>query len=404
VPINGGQHCIHRKRHVNGSISLPGSTIVCVELQALVNLGELPRNRHQTAQNLSHYSPKGDPSSYVRVPLYAPSSLQLFTIHTPFPNIPQKLYSTPLFATLASQKMGRPLFSASYSNPAVRTEPEIAPPAFPFEKWTRWNAFDPDSDEFFQRADAVYEAFLDSADVQLPPENRVEGGDEVLETERLEALIVRELEESESDSSASSEGTISGRGSPMAVGSDDPAGTLVNAYGPGVEPRLQTEAGSDNAGQGANRQSIDVEYWSTTEDLSMPPLRYADDSVPVTTTQEFVNERRISRVVPPLSPFRSRGFIPYFPRPFTRPITPPHPHDQNQDDVYITHEQTSPSPAPTVTPRLYSWSSRAPLGRGEPGSPSPLQRQRPRPGPLTNPSARMSLAHISPAPVRVRMA
>ena len=289
----------------------------------------------------------------------------------------------------------------------MRTEPEIAPPAIPFEKWTRWNAFDPDSDEFFQSADAVYEAFLDSADARLPPGDRVEGGDEVLEPERLEALIVRELEESGSDSSASSEGTISGRGSPMAVGSDDPAGMLVNAYGPSrAEPRLQIEAESDTAGQGARRQSIDVEYWSATEDLSMPPLRYVDDGVPVTTTQEFINERQISRVVPPLSPFRSRGFIPYFPRPFTRPTTPPHPHDRNQDDVYdsITHEQTSPSPAPTVTPRLYSWSSRAPLGRGEPSSPTPLQRQRPRPGPLTNPSARMSLAHISPAPVRVRMA
>jgi len=273
--------------------------------------------------------------------------------------------------------MGRPLFSASYSTPAVHTEPEPAPPAIPFEKWTCWNAFDPDSDEFFESADAVYEAFLDPADVQPATDDRVGVGSGAPEPERLDAIIARELAESRSDSSASSEGTISGRGSPMAVGSDDPAGMLVDAYraGDSFEPRRygQTQAESEDNERAARNQSPDMEYRSGREDMGMPPLADVDDSALV-----LINERRVSRVMPPLSPFRSRGFIPHFSV-----------NDLEQDDDH--GNISSPSPAPTVTPRLYSWAS---LG-GDTGSPSP--RQRPRPGPLTNPSARMSLAHLSPA-------
>ena len=301
--------------------------------------------------------------------------------------------------------MGRPLFSASYTTPAVRSEPQPAPPTILFEKWTYWNAFDPDSDEFFDSPDAVYEAFLDPADVQPVLEERA---DSSAEPERLGELIARELAESRSDSSASSEGTISGRGSPMAVGSDDPASMLVDAYRVDeFEPRRYSQRVTESDFTGRTRhQSDHAEHQRTREARHIPPYRYADDDVLTTTALDLMNERRVSRVMPPLSPFRSRGFIPNFPS--TRSITPPQPHDRDQDDSYpyITHERTNPSPPPSVTPRLYSWSARNPLGRADPGSPSPLplQRQRLRPGPLTNPNARMSLAHLSPAPVRVRMA
>jgi len=275
--------------------------------------------------------------------------------------------------------MGRPLFSASYSTPAVRAEPEPAPPAIPFEKWTCWNAFDPDSDEFFERADAVYEAFLDPAD-ERPATDESEGaGGRAPEPERLDAIIARELAESSSDSSASSEGTISGRGSPMAVGSDGTVDMLVDAYrAREFEPRRygQTEAGSEDNGGAAHNQSADVEYRSGREDMDViPPLHDIDDDA---SLNRVINERRVSRVMPPLSPFRSRGFIPHFSV-----------NDLEQDDDY--GNINTPSPAPTVTPRMYSWSSSG----GDIGSPSP--RPRPRPGPLTNPNARMSLAHLSPA-------
>jgi len=259
--------------------------------------------------------------------------------------------------------MGRPLYSASYSTPAVRTEPEIAPPTASFEKWTYWNPFDPDSDEFFERADAVYEAFIDPADV--PPATAERETDE---PERLAAIIARELEED----STSSEGTISGRGSPMADGSDDPSGMLVDAYRAGeFEPRTQSEAAPT---PGVTNE----EYQGGREEISIPPLR--DVSAPVMSALDLINSRRVSRVMP-LSPFRSRGFIPYFPPSSTTP--PPRPSDVDQvDDTpghNSTYEWTSPSPVPTVTPRLYSWSSRTPLGRVEPGSPSPPQRSRPSP-------------------------
>jgi hypothetical protein len=60
--------------------------------------------------------------------------------------------------------MGRALFSLAYAapEPAVRTEPE--PEVEPFSRWSAWNPFDPDSDEFFQ--DAEYEAFIDPVNIQ----------------------------------------------------------------------------------------------------------------------------------------------------------------------------------------------------------------------------------------------
>ncbi|KAL6300907.1 hypothetical protein BKA93DRAFT_752418 [Sparassis latifolia] len=72
--------------------------------------------------------------------------------------------------------MGRPLFSSTHI-PAVRVETEHEPepaPAHPaYEKWSYWKPFDPDADEFFENDDAVYEAFIDPA--QLPPAPRAPG-------------------------------------------------------------------------------------------------------------------------------------------------------------------------------------------------------------------------------------
>ncbi|KAF9466136.1 hypothetical protein BDZ94DRAFT_1252195 [Collybia nuda] len=61
----------------------------------------------------------------------------------------------------------------------------------------------------------------------------------------------------------------------------------------------------------------------------------------------------------------------------------------------IQHVLT-PSPPPTVTPRLYTWNNDVPT------SPTSPTTGRNMGGPLTNPGARMSLARINIAPVRVR--
>lgn len=88
--------------------------------------------------------------------------------------------------------MGRPLFSQAYAtaSPAVRVEPE---PAQQYERWTYWNPFDPDSDEFFA-----------NAEVETPVEV-VQGDD----ARNLTSPVVVEVE-----SSSSSEASSSGRGSP----------------------------------------------------------------------------------------------------------------------------------------------------------------------------------------------
>lgn len=102
------------------------------------------------------------------------------------------------------------------------------------------------------------------------------------------------------------------------------------------------------------------------------------------------------------TPMTSMTFRPRHQPPIAAHRTPsptpaPRPHHQSEQQL------VSPSPAPTVTPRLYSWSARNPMGRNQPMSPTPIPRQLGHQSPLTNPSARMSLPHLSPAPVRVRM-
>src|SRR5262245_34997715 len=129
--------------------------------------------------------------------------------------------------------MGRPLYSLSYTAPAVRTEPEAGDS--PYEKWTYWNAFDPDSDEFFESDNAVLEDFIDLDQTAHPAQEDVQ----VLNVD----LVGRR---EGSNSSSSSEGTVSERGSPMAVGSDDdPARMLAEAY-PAVDWELREESANSD--------------------------------------------------------------------------------------------------------------------------------------------------------------
>ncbi|KIJ65539.1 hypothetical protein HYDPIDRAFT_68132, partial [Hydnomerulius pinastri MD-312] len=103
--------------------------------------------------------------------------------------------------------MGRPLFSKAFqTTPAVR-EPE---PQCQYEKWSYLNAFDPDSDEFFESEHAVYEDFIDPVG---------SGNSEEEEEEERDMLVVR----MGNASPVSSESVLSDRDSPMAVGAEDPA-------------------------------------------------------------------------------------------------------------------------------------------------------------------------------------
>lgn len=358
--------------------------------------------------------------------------------------------------------MGRPLFSESYSTSTVRTEPQQTPATSPgaisYEKWNRWNAFDPDSDEFFNREDAVYEAFLDPADAaRMQAEEEalamaMSGVQrEILQPESVNDILTRELADRSDDSSSSSsssEGNISGRGSPMAVGSDDSAGmgTLADAYRAiEFEARGMSETALRYSsymtephlylrmhGGAAHLTTNDVDAREERDPDDLPSLIEVSPTRPTFAINRASANQSTARAIPestrgtrrntvstgnrPIarSPYRTRGFIPAPPPSLppsapvpvpavARPVTPPHQYvPAHRTPVAVEHRSPSPSPAPAVTPRLYSWSSRTPLGRDQPASPTPLYRQH-RQSPFTNPGARMSLAHISPAPVRVRM-
>lgn len=133
--------------------------------------------------------------------------------------------------------MGRPLFSEAYTAPApaVRvaepTDDGAGEDVFPtYPRWSPLGDWDPDADEIFEGGDVVYEAFL-------TPE-QVAAHARATHTE-IEGLAA---EEDESPSSSEgSEGAMSGRATPMAVGGDDPATLVAAALQPyGNSVRLES--------------------------------------------------------------------------------------------------------------------------------------------------------------------
>ncbi|KAI0642227.1 hypothetical protein C8Q79DRAFT_984717 [Trametes meyenii] len=260
--------------------------------------------------------------------------------------------------------MGRPLFSAR--QPAVRVQPEPQPQHPAYEKWTYANAFDPDSDEFFENDDAVFEAFIEPGQqIQIPVSADT-------------ARTVIDVEAS-SNSSASS-GTSSGRGSPMELVNTDAfhrpgeirAATVGGAHVRSPSLRNPALDAQIEAGRGLPAEERVQYYLSLIDRMesarereqgpreARPSVR---DRIPTyldlpsdesrTSTPELVSRA-------PASPLR--------------PTTPP---------AQSTPHLVSPSPPPSVTPRLYTWTAR-------PVIPPPAS-------PLTNRVSRVSVARIAPA-------
>lgn len=282
--------------------------------------------------------------------------------------------------------MGRPIFSHTYAaaSPAVRTEPE--PKVDTCEKWSVWNRFDPDSDEFFENAE--YEAFIDPAQ---------------LAAHSVEIPVLAEAE-GQSDTSDSSDGGASDEGSPMAVGSDDPAVLIADAYAEAyTAPSTSWE---------------DFTQWRT---RGGPPLFAPHSPVANQSTPPFIPPS-ISResspgleVVPlpadepPRSPTLRRA-VNITPIVISRIQTEatdrsPSPETPDAPSTPPTHATplpqsslVTPSPPPSLTPRIYSW-RRQPSA--SPTSPSRIRGN--WDGPLTNPHARMSFARIEATPVRIRI-
>ncbi|OJA20455.1 hypothetical protein AZE42_06082 [Rhizopogon vesiculosus] len=264
--------------------------------------------------------------------------------------------------------MGRPLYSKAFSTEPVVREPE---PSCPYEKWSYVNAFDPDSDEFFENDQAVYEAFVDHV--------AAEQSEEEDDVEESDMVVIR----MGNASPISSEDSLSDRDSPMAVGADDPAQYIAEVYRrrrAGVEAPARVNLAT---------RGIPGDLQSDTPVVGEAPV----ESVVITSSRDNVEtpvQQPTSHLAPPSSapipvprPHRSASVedftIPSFYHQ-SSPMTP---------SRHSAFSRFSPSPPLTVSPRIYTWASRRPTYPSTSTSP------------FTNTNARLSHAHLSPALVRV---
>ncbi|KAG1860654.1 hypothetical protein DFJ58DRAFT_778383 [Suillus subalutaceus] len=263
--------------------------------------------------------------------------------------------------------MGRPLYSKAFQTEPIIREPETP---LPYQKWSYINAFDPDSDEFFENDQAVYEAFID----HVP----VEHSEDEEETEEDRETVVIRLD-------LTGEGSHLERDSPMAVGGDSLAQYIAQAYQrqttePETPVRVHLAAhdihGEVQSDPPVSHESVEID---SSRDIMAPldahpqpvnfplPTPSAPIPVPGTHSQHSSSGEGLS-----FSSFYHQHLS----------STPP--------PRYTSFSRFSPSPPPTVSPRIYSWASHhqtySPAGTS----------------PLPNNNARMSHAHISPALVRVR--
>ncbi|KAH8077886.1 hypothetical protein BXZ70DRAFT_962169 [Cristinia sonorae] len=247
--------------------------------------------------------------------------------------------------------MGRPLYSSSVVAPAVasqhatspatpdvtiiRAPSEVAPDHPELSRWSYWNAFDPDADDFFDGPNAVYEAFVDPS--SLPPLREEVALEEAGQTRRgLQVSDIQMITDLARSTTPLSDGSSSGSTTPAL---DDSYTVHLGE----VQPLSHNATNSDGEV---------VEEASPAFPDSMP--------APV-----------IRRVLTPSS-------VPAEVVEVTRPVTPPRP--STPPAVNVTPLVYTPSPPPTVTPRLFTWAP-----RNFPASPLP------------NRNARMSVAHISPS-------
>jgi hypothetical protein len=251
--------------------------------------------------------------------------------------------------------MGRPLFSLAYTAPSVRVEPE------PYEKWSVWNPFDPDSEEFF--ADAVVERMHSPE-----PEVSTLGG----------SLVVEE----EAESSSSSEASSSGRATPT----NDDDGLSVEELE--VEYRRRAAAQSTRRSPSASPAPVDDGQTYRAVARPGPATSYVRSSWHAERSSRSPSPIRItiprSQVAPepiPVAASPATSPVRTNPIPIPAPARPTTP--QNNTPTYF---YGSPSPPPSVTPRLYTWARTALPAAASPSSPLP------------NRSARRSLAHIAASP------
>jgi hypothetical protein len=314
--------------------------------------------------------------------------------------------------------MGRALYSTQlYRNqPAVANAQEPAaaenPQRLQYQTWSSIdNNFDPDSEEFFQNAE--YEAFVDQpagdgTRQRDEPETFTEDPEDGSDTDTVSSPSI-----SNHDGDNDSE-----RGSPMAVGTDDPASMIAAAYG---SRALQRDEDWDRRRVGgavgrdtnntfnvirAARARLEAARAGTTVRPPIPHIPTQLVNVPteeIPTTDD--HSERTGASTPPMDIPRD----PDMPAlvavsPETSPSTsfvwgtPPQPA-QREGPFMSSSLGMSP---PSSSPRLYTWNTyrRSMASYGSPTATrgSNVSGQ----SPLTNASARLSVPRIV-APVRVRI-
>ncbi|KAH8110727.1 hypothetical protein DFH11DRAFT_736752 [Phellopilus nigrolimitatus] len=278
--------------------------------------------------------------------------------------------------------MGRPLFSTLIAPAEPVCVAEVKTPTY--ERWSYVNAFDPDADEFFDSADAVYEAPLSQEEIVQQEEQdmsqrirvQVAIRNRLLRVGRADGTPPSEderpdlVDAAEDDSSSASDSTSSGRASPampVSVGAEaaERVALLRESARRIEEAEYLPSFANDGMGELSDlpplvRQTISEQSQArslpTTPTRASPldSLHAADDATP--TTPQFAY---------PSSPVFSLA------QPATPPMTPPG----------------------SVTPRLLSWTRPRAVNM----SPSPTPN-----APFGSARAsRMSVAHIAPPVLRV---
>jgi hypothetical protein len=275
--------------------------------------------------------------------------------------------------------MGRALFSHYISSePVVRSQSPPAPPSNDFYgTWSVWNNFDPDSDEFFDGAQ--YEAFIEPGQPSPPPPAQ---------------QSIPHLEDPDS-SESSSEGGDNDRGSPMAVGSDDPVDMIARAYSrswdltpeesryalqrpldgpanaymplPQAPTRVRAPVPDDAPSLSTSRARIQSTTDTPVAAVSDPAVPLIPFATPSISPIDIPVERRIPHAVGTPSPSRFH-------------------HGSPSNDF-------TPSPAPAFTPRIYNW-NRIP----DPSSPTPASRL--SVSGSVSPVSRMTLPRVTPIRVQ----
>ena len=298
--------------------------------------------------------------------------------------------------------MGRSLFSQNY--PTAPTSQQGDPDVRAYETWSKSNPFDPDSDDFF--VDAVYEAFVDHAEYERQREEQLREDDE-----ENRATIAMQIDTDSGVSLSSGSPLLSSRGSPMAVGADDPAVILADAgY---ATPSEWNRPSSAVPGYTSWMHMGRIAMPDATTTGYLPPLSIEEEimalhsaarlnrlrSTSISAPQDqlpTIPSRRTVTITPiDVTPVDRRPSVPRSPSP-TPLQTPPRRENVQLPDLI------TPSPAPTVTPHVYRWhTSTAPWMSPTPRSTAPVAQA--SQSPLPNPSARVSHSRIALAPVHMRM-